>query len=81
MPSLDPEEGDAIRQALGLDRAARPYRNHYPAPGDDPVAGRLVERGLMARGAATPAGLVLFQVTEAGARQVGARLPEAEAGR
>jgi hypothetical protein len=35
----------------------------------------------MQRGAATPAGLVLFQVTEAGARQVGARLPEAEAGR
>jgi hypothetical protein len=81
VPLLDPEERDAIRQALGLDRAAKPYRNHYPAPGDDPVAGRLAGRGLMRRGAATPAGLVLFQVTEAGARQVGASLPEAEAGR
>jgi hypothetical protein len=81
MPLLDPDEGDAIRQALGLDRAARPYRNHYPAPGDDPLAVRLVGRGLMRRGAVTPAGLVLFQVTEAGARQVGARLPEAEPGR
>jgi hypothetical protein len=81
VPLLDPEERDAIRQALGLDRAAKPYRNHYPARGDDPVAGRLVDLGLMQRGAATPAGLVLYQVTEAGARQVGTKLPEAEPGR
>ncbi|SDB47997.1 hypothetical protein [Belnapia rosea] len=81
MPLLDPEERDALRQALGLDRAARPYRNHLPAPGDDPLAGRLVERGFLQRGPATPGGLVIFQVTEAGARQLGTRLPGSDPGR
>jgi hypothetical protein len=75
MPMTDPEDLDAIRRALGLDRAAVPYRNHYPARWDDPLAQRMLERGLLRRGEAAPGGLVLFQVTEAGARLVGASLP------
>ena len=76
MPPLDPDELQAIRRALGLDRAARPYRNHPVAPADDPLASGLVRRGLMRRGATTPAGLVLFEVTVPGARLAGAELVE-----
>ena len=74
MPPLDPDELQAIRQALGLDRAARPYRNHHVAPADDPLAARLVRRGLMRPGATTAAGLVLFEVTAPGARLAGTEL-------
>lgn len=78
MPSLDPEELQAIRQALGLDRAARPYRNHYVAPADDPLAVRLVRRALMRPGRVTAAGLVLFEVTAPGARLAGSSLEALE---
>ena len=78
MPPLDPEELQAIRQALGLDRAAEPYRNHYVAPADDPLAARLVQRGLLRPGRATSAGLMLFEVTVPGARLAGTSLAELE---
>ena len=78
MPPLDPEELQTIRQALGLDRAARPYRNHHVAPADDPLAARLVRRGLLRPGPVTPAGLVLFEVTVPGARLAGSSLAELE---
>lgn len=78
MPPLDPEELQAIRQALGLDRAAIPYRNHYVAPADDPLAARLVRRGLLQAGRVTPAGLVLFAVTAHGARLAGTDLATLE---
>ncbi|MBL6457854.1 hypothetical protein JMJ55_21180 [Belnapia sp. T6] len=75
MPFLDPESRELLRQALGLDRAAVPYRNHYPAAADDPIATRLASLGLLHRGEAIAGGRVIFQVTEAGARQLGATLP------
>ncbi|MDB5373450.1 MAG: hypothetical protein JWP04_2092 [Belnapia sp.] len=75
MPSIDPEALGVLRQALGLDRAAMPYRNHFPAPDDDPVLLGLVRQGLMAIGQSVPGGLRLFHVTPAGARRIGSPLP------
>lgn len=76
MPSAAPEDLRAIRQALGLDRTARPYRNHYAAPANDSLALGLVRRGLMQTGTTAPGGLMLFLVTPAGARLAGTTLPD-----
>jgi hypothetical protein len=91
MPNIDSEGLAAIRQALGLNHAALPYRNHYAAPAADPLMARLMAQGLMRTGSAQrearnprpsdqagqgASGLVLYHVTAAGARAVRTTLPD-----
>lgn len=76
--TLDEEDLDILRHALGLDQQDRPYRKHYVAPLHSSwfdQCERMTGLGFMVRFGEPDRCGQTFHVTESGARQVGMRLP------
>ena len=74
----EPEDGQIIWHALGLDYAMKPYRKHYVAPEAGPIrerCERMVMAGWLVRcGEPDRHGMQCYHVTRSGAALVGATL-------
>ncbi len=76
---LTQEQRDIIKHSLGIDgvqRSKKAYRNRYYDQSMSPKMVALCELGAMERGDTGTGGMSYFHVTEAGAKAIGAKLPE-----